>query len=79
MDFDKSNSSVLITDPQNDFFSEQGVVGGLVGESVKANGAIANIETLMKTAKGNGYHVFISPHCYFLTDHSLQLAELSRT
>ena len=45
---------------------------GLVGESVKANGTIANIETLMKTSKSNGYQVFISPHCYFPTDHSWQ-------
>jgi len=26
----------------------------------------------MKTSKSNGYQVFISPHCYFLTDHSWQ-------
>jgi nicotinamidase-related amidase len=43
-----------------------------VGESVKTNGTIANIETLMKTAKSNGYQVFISPHYYFPTDHSWQ-------
>lgn len=72
MDFNKSDTNVVITDPQNDFLSEQGVVWGLVGESVKANGNIANIETLMKTAKGNGYQVFISPHYYFPTDHSWQ-------
>ena len=70
MDISKNDTAVLITDPQNDFLSEQGVVWGLVGESVKANGTIGNIETLMKTAKGNGYQVFISPHYYFPTDHS---------
>jgi hypothetical protein len=26
----------------------------------------------MKTAKSNGYQVFISPHYYFHTDHSWQ-------
>ena len=72
MDISKNDTAVLITDPQNDFLSEQGVVWGLVGESVKENGTIANIETLMKTAEGNGYQVFISPHYYFPTDHSWQ-------
>jgi nicotinamidase-related amidase len=70
MDISKNDTAVLITDPQNDFLSEQGVVWGLVGESVKANGTIGNIETLMKTAKDNDYQVFISPHYYFPTDRS---------
>jgi nicotinamidase-related amidase len=72
MDFNKSDTAVVITDPQNDFLSEQGVVWGLVGESVKENGTIGNIETLIKAAKSNGYQVFISPHYYFPTDHSWQ-------
>ena len=58
--------------PSEQFFKRAGSCGGLVGESVKANGTIANIETLMKTSKSNGYQVFISPHCYFPTDHSWQ-------
>ena len=70
MDIAKGNTAVLITDPQNDFLSEQGVVWGLVGESVKANGTIGNIETLLTAAKSNGYQTFISPHYYFPTDHS---------
>ena len=72
MDISNNDTAVLITDPQNDFLSEQGVIWGLVGESVKANGTIGNIERLMKTAKDNGYQVFISPHYYFPTDHSWQ-------
>ena len=39
---------------------------------MKENGTIGNIERLMKTAKDNGYQVFISPHYYFPTDHSWQ-------
>lgn len=62
-------TAVVITDPQNDFLSPEGVTWGLVGASVQANGTVANIETLMKTAKSIGIEVFISPHYYYPTDH----------
>jgi nicotinamidase-related amidase len=65
-------TAVVITDPQNDFLSPEGATWGLVGASVQANGTVANIETLMKTAKASGMHVFISPHYYFPTDHGWQ-------
>ncbi len=61
-------TAVVIIDPQNDFLSPEGVTWGLVGKSVTANGTVKNIETLMKTAKKNGYPVFISPHYYYPTD-----------
>ncbi len=70
MDVDKNNTAVLVTDPQNDFLSEQGVTWQLVGDSVKENKTVENIERLMQTAKGNGFEVFISPHYYYPTDHS---------
>jgi nicotinamidase-related amidase len=66
---DPANTALVITDPQNDFLSPDGVTWGLVGASVEANGTVANIETLMKTAKANGMEVFISPHYYYPTDH----------
>ena len=69
MGFDKSATAVVISDPQNDFLSEQGVTWGLVGESVVENNTIGNIERLMKVAKANGVGVFVSPHYYFPTDH----------
>ena len=53
---------MLITDPQNDFLSEQGVTWQLVGDSVKGNKTVENIERLMQAAKRNGFEVFISPH-----------------
>ena len=65
-------TAVVITDPQNDFLSPEGVTWGLVGASVEANGTVGNIETLMKTAKANGIDVFISPHYYYPTDHGWQ-------
>ena len=63
------HTAVVITDPQNDFLSPEGVTWGLVGASVQANGTVANIEALMKTAKSSGIEVFISPHYYYPTDH----------
>ncbi len=70
MDINKNDTAVLVTDPQNDFLSEQGVTWQLVGDSVKENKTVENIERLMQAAKSNGFEVFISPHYYFPTDHS---------
>ena len=69
MVIDPERTAVLITDPQNDFLSPDGVVWGVVGESVTENNTVANIETLMKAAKANDLPVFISPHYYYPTDH----------
>ena len=69
---DTARTAVVITDPQNDFLSPEGVTWGLVGASVEANGTVPNIATLMKTAKANGIGVFISPHYYYPTDHGWQ-------
>lgn len=70
MELNKNDTAVLITDPQNDFLSEEGATWKLVGESVKENKTIENIEKLLKTAKKKGYEVFISPHYYYPYDHS---------
>ena len=69
---DRTNTAVVITDPQNDFLSPDGATWGLVGASVEANGTVPNIQNLMKTAKANELDVFISPHYYFPTDHGWQ-------
>ncbi len=69
MDINKNDTAVLVTDPQNDFLSENGVVWQLVGDSVRENKTVENIERLIQVAKSNGYEVFISPHYYYPTDH----------
>jgi nicotinamidase-related amidase len=68
MEINKKDTAVLITDAQNDFLSEQGVTWKLVGDSVKENKTVENIERLLKAAKDNGFEVFISPHYYYPTD-----------
>jgi nicotinamidase-related amidase len=72
MEINKKDTAVLITDAQNDFLSEQGVTWALVGDSVKENRTVENIESLFKAAKANGFEVFVSPHYYYPTDHGWQ-------
>ncbi len=66
---DRSNTALVLTDPQNDFLSPKGVTWELVGKSVSANHTVENIESLLQTAKQNGFLVFVSPHYYYPTDH----------
>lgn len=63
------NTALVITDPQIDFLSEDGVTWGVVGASVTENGTVGNIEKLLKAAKKADMPVFISPHYYYPTDH----------
>jgi nicotinamidase-related amidase len=72
MQIDPSRTALLITDPQNDFLSPDGVTWGVVGASVTENNTVQNIEALLQTAKQNGIQVFISPHYYYPTDHGWQ-------
>ena len=67
--YNTNNTALVITDPQIDFLSPDGVTWAMVGESVTENNTVDNIELLFKAAKKNGYHVFISPHYYYPTDH----------
>ncbi len=69
MAMSKGNTAVVITDPQNDFLSPDGVTWGVVGKSVKENNTVENLDTLFKTAKTNDIPVFVSPHYYYPHDH----------
>ena len=69
MEIDPSRTALVITDPQIDFLSPNGVTWGVVGKSVTENKTVANIELLFKAAKANGIQVFVSPHYYYPTDH----------
>ena len=63
-----NDTALVLTDPQNDFLSPDGVTWELVGESVKENQTVEHIEQLLKAAKDKGYEVFVSPHYYYPTD-----------
>ena len=68
MTYSAQDTAIVITDPQNDFLSPDGLTWGLVGASVEAHGAVGHIEQLFRAAKVKGYDVFISPHYYYPTD-----------
>jgi nicotinamidase-related amidase len=69
MNIDSEHTALVITDPQNDFLSLEGVTWGVVGESVTENNTVENIEALLKAAKENEIQVFVSPHYYYPSDH----------
>lgn len=62
-------TAIVITDPQNDFLSENGVAWGVVGPNVLENKTRENIEKLFKVAAKNNINVFVSPHYYYPHDH----------
>ncbi|MEL7730500.1 isochorismatase family protein [Citromicrobium bathyomarinum] len=62
-------TALVITDPQNDFLSPEGVTWGVVGESVAANRTVENIEDLFLAADRSKMPIFISPHYYYEHDH----------
>ncbi len=68
MDLDNTTTALVVTDPQNDFLSEEGAAWGLVGDSVRENNTIANLETLLTAARDGGYRTFVSPHYYYPSD-----------
>ena len=72
MELDFPRVALLVTDPQIDFLSEDGVTWGLVGKNVTELKTVENIERLFKAAKKAGIPVVISPHYYFPTDHGWQ-------
>ena len=76
MNFDKSDTALVVIDPQNDVLSETGVSWGLVGDSVKENRTVENIERLFKAAKDLGFGVFISPHYLYPHDQAWRFGGL---
>lgn len=67
-----TDTALVLTDPQNDFLSPEGVTWGLVGDSVESNGTVEHIEQLLQAAKATGHEVFVSPHYFYPTDKQWQ-------
>jgi len=68
MDINKNDTAVVFIDPQNEVLSDKGRAWGAVGDSVRENKTVENMERIFKAAKENGFEVFISPHYFFPTD-----------
>ncbi|MBA2114096.1 cysteine hydrolase [Bremerella alba] len=65
----KGHVGIVVTDPQNDFLSPQGVTWGVVGQNVTENRTVENIGQLFSLAKELDIPLFVSPHYYFPHDH----------
>ena len=65
-------TALVLTDPQHDFLSPQGVAWEVVGANVTENNTVANLEALLGAAQEAGIGVFISPHYYYPNDRKWQ-------
>ncbi len=69
MDIVPGSTALVVTDPQNDFLSPDGVTWDVVGDNVRENGTVENIDALFAAAKSVQMPVFVSPHYYYPHDH----------
>jgi nicotinamidase-related amidase len=72
MQIDRQRTALVVVDPQVDFLDKRGVAWGVVGESVREQGVVENIERLLIAAKASNMPVLISPHYYYPQDHRWQ-------
>src|SRR5476651_1125848 len=70
MRINKSDTALVVIDPQNDVLSEKAVSWGLVGASVKENNTVENLARLFTAAKDRDFGVFISPHYLYPHDQA---------
>jgi len=66
--FEKAHTAIVITDPQNDFLSENGKLYGLVKPNMDRLDTIRNIETLMKLSKEESVSLAVDPLVYTKID-----------
>ena len=64
-----TDTAIVITDPQVDFLSPDGVTWGVVGQNITDNGTVGNLDALFAVAQQVGMPVFVSPHYYYEHDH----------
>ena len=55
MNINKNDTAVVFIDPQNEVLSEKGVAWEAVGDSVRENKTVENIERIFQAAKQNGF------------------------
>ncbi|HEY0694979.1 MAG TPA: isochorismatase family protein [Kribbella sp.] len=67
--FDPERAALVITDPQIDFLSPQGVTWPIFGPSITENDTVAHIGELLTAAKSAGVTVAISPHYFYPSDN----------
>jgi nicotinamidase-related amidase len=68
MTLNLKRTALVVTDPQVDFLSPDGVTWGVVGASVTEHNTVEHLDQLFAAAKQAGITVAISPHYYYPTD-----------
>jgi len=67
-EFNLRHAALVVTDPQIDFLSPDGVTWAVFGDSIQENGTVAHIGELFDAAKAAGITVAVSPHYFYPTD-----------
>jgi len=67
-ELDLRHAALVVTDPQIDFLSPDGVTWAVFGDSIQENGTVAHIGELFDAAKAAGSTVAVSPHYFYPTD-----------
>jgi nicotinamidase-related amidase len=67
-ELDLEHAALVITDPQIDFLSPDGVSWPVFGASIRDNDTVAHIGELLRAAKSAGVAVVVSPHYFYPTD-----------
>jgi nicotinamidase-related amidase len=68
MELNVKRAALVVSDPQIDFLSPDGVTWGVVGASVQQHNTVENLRRLFEAAKQVDMTVAISPHYYYPTD-----------
>ncbi len=69
MNYDPTDTAVVVIDPQNDVLSPLGRNWDVLGASVTENKTVENLIHILTAAAVGGYAVFVSPHYFYPTDH----------
>jgi nicotinamidase-related amidase len=64
-ELDLRHAALVVTDPQIDFLSPDGVTWAVFGDSIQENGTVAHIGELFDAAKAAGITVAVSPHYFY--------------
>jgi hypothetical protein len=68
MELNLKRTALVVTDPQIDFLSPDGVTWGVIGASVVEHNTVANLGSLFTAARKSGRIVAVSPYYYYPID-----------
>jgi hypothetical protein len=76
MNINNKTTALVVTDPQKHFLSEESAAWS-IGDSVRENNTIANLETLLTAARIGGYRTHRCLHYYPADKSGSSAARLS--